>query len=112
MAEGYEGHGPLADEERFVDTGDLGFLVEGELFVTGRSKDLILRGGQKAHPQWIEESIARVGGERVRRSAAFAASGDGREEVVVFVEVASSTREACALAGTLGDLAAVVADAG
>jgi acyl-CoA synthetase (AMP-forming)/AMP-acid ligase II len=51
----------LAGDEttRYLRTGDLGFLREGELFVTGRLKDLIIVRGAKHHPEEIEATIAR-----------------------------------------------------
>jgi acyl-CoA synthetase (AMP-forming)/AMP-acid ligase II/acetyltransferase-like isoleucine patch superfamily enzyme len=57
MLLGYHNN-PQATEAAFVDgwfkTGDLGFLHEGELYVTGRKKDLIIVGGENVYPQDIE----------------------------------------------------------
>ncbi len=44
----------------FLNTGDLGFLLEGELFVTGREKDLIILRGRNLYPQDIERVAERV----------------------------------------------------
>jgi fatty-acyl-CoA synthase len=48
----------------WLRTGDLGYLAEGELFVTGRKKDLIIRAGQKLVPAVVEEVAATVEGVR------------------------------------------------
>ncbi|BAL23820.1 AMP-dependent synthetase and ligase [Azoarcus sp. KH32C] len=43
--------------EGWLDTGDLGYLAGGELFVTGRVKDMIIRGGRNLYPYELEEAI-------------------------------------------------------
>jgi acyl-CoA synthetase (AMP-forming)/AMP-acid ligase II len=45
-------------------TGDLGYFAEGELFVVGRKKDLIIRAGRNYYPQDLEDATARVPGVR------------------------------------------------
>ena len=59
--EGFFGH--LAEEpqeEPFLRTGDLGFLLDGELFVTGRRKDLIILRGRNHYPQDLELTAERA----------------------------------------------------
>jgi acyl-CoA synthetase (AMP-forming)/AMP-acid ligase II len=53
----------------WLDTGDLGYLAEGEIFVTGRRKDLIIRHGRNYSPERIEQLARLI--EGVRRAAAF-----------------------------------------
>ncbi|MDR1268324.1 MAG: aminotransferase class I/II-fold pyridoxal phosphate-dependent enzyme [Planctomycetaceae bacterium] len=55
-------HAQIAEtnEGPFMRTGDLGFMVEGELFVTGRIKDLIIIRGVNLYPQDIEMTVQRV----------------------------------------------------
>ena len=56
----------------WIDTGDLGFLDdEGDLFVTGRAKDVIIAGGRNIYPQEVEEAVADVPGIRRGCVAAF-----------------------------------------
>ncbi|HEY8208013.1 MAG TPA: amino acid adenylation domain-containing protein [Myxococcaceae bacterium] len=79
----------------FLRTGDLGFLESGQVFVTGRLKDLILIRGQNHYPQDIEQSVERCHPSlRPGRCAAFAAEGEGAEGdgLVVVVEVGRGPR--------------------
>jgi fatty-acyl-CoA synthase len=93
VAAGYVGDDE-ATRATFVDgwlrTGDLGFLSEGELFVAGRKKDLIIVAGRNYAPEQIEASAARVSGVRPGNVVAFARPGNrGTEDVVVVCESAS-----------------------
>jgi fatty-acyl-CoA synthase len=67
-------------------TGDLGYLSNGELFITGRSKDLIILNGRNHHPQTIEWMVAGVDGVREGNVVAFSRPGASGEELVVIVE--------------------------
>ncbi len=70
----------------FLRTGDLGFVRDGELFVTGRLKDLIIVGGQNYYPQDIERSIEAVH-PAFSTAAAFSVDGDDSERLVVVIEI-------------------------
>lgn len=69
-------------EGRFLRTGDLGFFRDGELFVTGRVKDVIIIRGRNHYPQDIEQS-AEEAHEAVLPGAAFALADDAGERLVV-----------------------------
>jgi fatty-acyl-CoA synthase len=72
----------------WLDTGDTGFLHEGELYLYGRAKDVLVLRGRNHAPQDVEHAADGVAGVRTGCSAAvgvLAASGDG-EELVLFVE--------------------------
>ena len=73
----------------WLATGDLGFLHQGELYVTGRSKDILIVRGTNLMPheiEWLAEGV--IGGGGALRSGAFSvARGAAGEEAVVVVEV-------------------------
>ena len=72
----------------FLRTGDLGYLHRGELFVTGRCKDLIIVRGQNHYPQDIERTVeASHPALRPGCGAAFAVDAAGEERLVVVQEV-------------------------
>jgi 7-keto-8-aminopelargonate synthetase-like enzyme/acyl-CoA synthetase (AMP-forming)/AMP-acid ligase II/acyl carrier protein len=72
----------------FLRTGDLGFLHDGELYVTGRIKDLLIIHGVNHYPQDIEYSMQQSH-ERLRNDsgAAFTVERDGKEELVLVQEI-------------------------
>ncbi len=51
-------------ENGWVDSGDRAYQAEGELFITGRTKDIIIKGGRNLYPQEIEEAVGSVAGVR------------------------------------------------
>ncbi len=70
--------------EGWLATGDLGVVVDGELFVTGRLKDLVVVDGRNHYPQDIEQTVEDHPAVRPHSAAAFAIdSGDGEAAVVV-----------------------------
>jgi long-chain fatty acid adenylase/transferase FadD26 len=79
--------GPDAPDAPHLRTGDLGFLHGGELYVTGRLKDLIIRKGRNYYPQDIEFSAEHaVPGLHPNCAAAFSRDEGGRERLIVVVE--------------------------
>jgi fatty-acyl-CoA synthase len=74
----------------FIDTGDLGYRVDGRLFVTGRSKDMILHNGRNIWPQDVEWAVERVDSLGTGDAAAFAMDVGGREEIIVLVHCRTS----------------------
>ncbi|HSR70509.1 MAG TPA: amino acid adenylation domain-containing protein [Acidobacteriota bacterium] len=103
VAEGYWGRERLTREifqarlsdgdGPFLRTGDLGFMREGELYVTGRLKDLIILRGQNYHPEDIEAAVEDCHKDLGSgRCAAFSLEvekeGEGsREQLVVMIEI-------------------------
>jgi fatty-acyl-CoA synthase len=92
MLTGYY-HRPDATAETMRDgwflTGDYGYLAEGEVYVTGRKKDLIITGGRNVYPQDIELLAGEIEGVHPGRVVAFGVFDEntGTEEVVLVAEV-------------------------
>lgn len=82
-------------EGPFMRTGDLGFLRAGELFITGRSKDLIIVHGSNHYPQDIEYTVESAHPSLVIGGCAvFTIEENGEEQVVVAQEVNLQVSEA------------------
>lgn len=67
-------------------TGDLGFLLDGELHVTGRLKDVLILAGRNVHPQQLESVAADVEGVRRGAVVAFSVPSDDGERPVLVLE--------------------------
>jgi fatty-acyl-CoA synthase len=80
-------------------TGDLGFYVDGELYVVGRKKDLIIVGGENIYPQDIEEAVASHPAIHDGRVVAMGAYNPdtGTEDIILVAEVESEALLADAL---------------
>ena len=75
----------------WLATGDLGYLADGQLFVCGRTKDLIIRQGRKYHPPDLEAAIAELPGLRTSGIVVFAIDHlDEADEVVAVLEARAS----------------------
>jgi acyl-CoA synthetase (AMP-forming)/AMP-acid ligase II len=75
-------------EGPFLRTGDMGFMQNGELFVTGRLKDLVIISGRKLYPQDIELTVEQSHPAlRPACCAAFAVDGAGEEQLIIAAEV-------------------------
>ncbi|WP_419321244.1 fatty acyl-AMP ligase [Caulobacter sp. ErkDOM-E] len=71
----------------WLDTGDLGYLIDGEIVITGRGKDLIILNGRNIWPQDLEWTAeAEIESLRSGDVAAFSTPGEGEEVVVVLVQ--------------------------
>jgi acyl-CoA synthetase (AMP-forming)/AMP-acid ligase II len=80
-------------EGPFLRTGDLGFLWENELYLTGRCKDLIIIRGRNLYPQDIELTVAQSHEVlRADAGAAFSVDIQGEEQLVVINEVERTYR--------------------
>ena len=71
----------------YLRTGDLGFLFDGQLYVSGRLKDMIIVRGVNRYPQDIEETVERASDiVEAGAVAAFAMENDGREQLAIVAE--------------------------
>jgi fatty-acyl-CoA synthase len=82
---------PDANAELFHDgwlrTGDLAYLLDGQLVVCGRIKDVIIVGGRNLFPEDVERAVGQLEGVRAGNVIAFGVDGDrGRESLVVVAE--------------------------
>jgi acyl-CoA synthetase (AMP-forming)/AMP-acid ligase II len=105
-------HAYLADtgDGPFLRTGDLGFLQDGELFVTGRIKDVIIIRGQNHYPQDIELTVEKSHPAlRTASGAAFTVEVKGSERLVVVQEVERSYLRKLDVNEVVGNIRASVA---
>ncbi len=82
----------------WLHTGDLGFIVDGDLYVSGRQKDLIILNGRNYYPQAIEWEVEQLEGVRKGNVVAFSVRGDSTEELVIAAETKTEDRAALATA--------------
>ncbi|MBI3724803.1 AMP-binding protein, partial [bacterium] len=103
LAEGYFGDREATsatfvthEGRRWLRTGDLGFVADGDLYICGRKKDLMIVRGRNYHPQDLELEAGTVPGVRVGNVVAFSVDrGEGRGEVAIVVaEVDDRARRA------------------
>ncbi|WP_405125542.1 non-ribosomal peptide synthetase [Pseudomonas marginalis] len=101
IAHGYW-RNPEASAKTFVQhagrtwlrTGDLGFIREGEVYITGRLKDLLIVRGHNLYPQDIEQTIEReVEVVRKGRVAAFAVNDNGLEGIGIAAEISRGVQK-------------------
>ncbi len=92
MLTGYY-HRPDATAEVMADgwyfTGDMGYVADGELYITGRKKDLIIVGGKNIYPQDIENLLNDIPGVHPGRTTAFGVPNPqlGTEDIAIIAEV-------------------------
>ncbi len=101
IAHGYW-RNPQASAKTFIQhagrtwlrTGDLGFIRDGEVYITGRLKDLLIVRGHNLYPQDIEQTIEReVEVVRKGRVAAFAVNDQGLEGIGIAAEISRSVQK-------------------
>ena len=75
----------------WLDTGDLAYIAMGELYITGRIKDIIIRAGRNIYPHELEEAVGDIAGIRTGRVAVFGSEDkySKTERLVVIAETRS-----------------------
>jgi len=76
----------VLSDDGWLDTGDLGYTINGSLVVTGRSKDLFIINGRNIWPEDIEWAVQELPGIRRGDVAAFAIDQDNAEGIVAVVQ--------------------------
>ncbi|MEO9970599.1 MAG: fatty acyl-AMP ligase [Hyphomonadaceae bacterium] len=78
----------------WLHTGDLGYMLDGQIVITGRSKDLIITHGRNIWPQDLEWAVEGAVSGRIGRTAAFPVTNDnGSDEIILLVECRSRKPE-------------------
>ncbi|UVK81658.1 non-ribosomal peptide synthetase [Pseudomonas sichuanensis] len=100
------------DGQTWLRTGDLGFMRDGEVFVTGRLKDMLIVRGQNLYPQDLEKTLEReVDVLRKGRVAVFAVDDQGEEGIGVAVEISRNVQKTHTPEVLINTLRRVIADA-
>ncbi len=103
----------LVQGDGWLDSGDLAYVAGGEVYLTGRAKDVIIRAGRNIYPHELEEAVGALPGVRKGCVAVFGArtEREGTEALVVLAETRESDDTArAALADEIRELAADLLD--
>lgn len=78
----------LLFHDNWLESGDMAYIAEGEVFITGRIKDIIICAGRNIYPQELEEAIGNMGGIRKGNVVVFgnADPSTGTEQIIVLAE--------------------------
>ena len=94
----------------WLESGDLAYMAAGEVYITGRTKDVVIRGGRNIYPSEVEEAVAEVEGIQKGNVAVFGSPDPetGTERLVVLAETRKS--EAADQEALRGEITALVTD--
>jgi 1-acyl-sn-glycerol-3-phosphate acyltransferase len=82
----------LLFHENWLNSGDLAYIAEGDIYITGRTKDIIIRAGRNIYPQELEEAVGDIAGIRKGNVVAFGSSDpDAATERLVIVAETNET---------------------
>ena len=79
----------------WLDSGDLAYMAAGEIYITGRAKDIIIRAGRNIYPEELEETVGNIEGIRKGRVAVFGSMDpkSGTERLIVLAETREKDAE-------------------
>ncbi|RKI46948.1 fatty acyl-AMP ligase [Corallococcus sp. AB004] len=97
-------------EEGWLDTGDLGFSADGELYLTGRAKDLVIIRGANHAPQAFEDPLLKVDGVRTGCAVALGFTPEGGEDEALLI-LAERAERGADVASVEADIRAAVVEA-
>ncbi|MGC1944454.1 MAG: AMP-binding protein, partial [Candidatus Acidiferrales bacterium] len=85
----------LIHEDGWLDSGDLAYWADGEIYITGRAKDVIIKAGRNIYPHEVEDIAGRVAGVRTGCVVAFGApdARTGTERLIITAEVRDMANE-------------------
>ncbi len=83
----------IIGEDGWLDTGDLGFQFEGNLYIAGRAKDLIILRGRNYAPQEFEDPLYELGGIRLGCAVAVSTTVEGQGEQLIILAEKDSRSE-------------------
>jgi 1-acyl-sn-glycerol-3-phosphate acyltransferase len=81
--------------KQWLDSGDLAYIANGEVYLTGRMKDVIIRAGRNIYPHELEECVGDIEGIRAGRVTAFGSTDtdNGTERLVIIAETRETDAE-------------------
>jgi fatty-acyl-CoA synthase len=82
----------VLDDDGWLDTGDMGYFLDGAIYIVGRAKDLIILNGQNLWPQDIEWTVEQIEGQRTDECVAVSVPGPGDDEVAMIL-IQTRTRD-------------------
>ncbi|TNC29538.1 fatty acyl-AMP ligase [Amycolatopsis alkalitolerans] len=106
-----EGPVPTQDADGWLATGDLGYLVDGQIVICGRKKDVIIMGGRNIYPTDIERAASSVEGVRAGNAVAVRLEAGTRRERFAVVLESKLAGDAEAERALMKEVAARVRDA-
>lgn len=82
-------------DEDWLDSGDLGYTADGDIYVTGRIKDVVIRAGRNIYPEELEEAVGKLDGIRNGRVAVFGSIDphSATERLVIVAETRETDSE-------------------
>ena len=103
-----EGPRPTRGPDGWLDSGDLGYLVDGEVVVCGRVKDVIIMGGRNIYPTDVERVAEQVPGVRAGNAVAVRWLAEGRRESFAVAVESRQAGDPAAVARIAGDVRSAV----